>query len=272
VRDMSKISYFLRYEDKGQNTAQEHLKVLQQYGKVIWGQWRFTDSLLCKSTYHEMNMNVPFYLYALDKKVAFIKMRVIQVLTKEEVINNNLQYLIPNYYTIETPCSAFYLIDEIEICAPEEAKKVEVISSHRKVYDSGQVKSTAPWKVQEIENLIVDYSNENNNTPKNTELCFYIQSLIESAKLFSDFSQKLYDTFYIHLEDFPIYEAFYFHLNLVHDLIIKERGFPILNDEESIIFEEIIMDFAVYGKSEYLKNTSDILNFFFNPDNFINEE
>lgn len=151
--NMEHIGYFVRFNNFAVNpegTGKLHINVLKQYSKVIWGQWRNGVNLLNNKTMKEMNTMTPFSFYALDKNIALLKMRVIRVLTREEVIAEKLEYLIPNYYNIDTPCSAYYLIDKIEVFPPESAMKVININTNRPIYLASQVNSTTPWRVREI--------------------------------------------------------------------------------------------------------------------------
>ena len=152
---MEYTGYFVRFNNFATHpagTGRLHIDVLNQYSQVIWGQWRTGVNLLNEKIYNEMNNIAPFYFYALDKSVALLKMQVIRVLTREEVINEQLEYLIPNYYDINTPCSAYYLIDKIEILPAESAMKVININTKKPIYDAAQVNSTIPWRVCEIDN------------------------------------------------------------------------------------------------------------------------
>ena len=76
-------------------------------------------------TYKEMNKE-PFY-YMLSKNTALLKMRVIRVLRLEEIIQEELEYLLPKYYSLELNSAAYFLIDNIEILPVEYGQKVLTI-------------------------------------------------------------------------------------------------------------------------------------------------
>ena len=141
------MNYFIKFKENKNNTAQSHIDILNKYNQVIWGQWRTGTSLLNEKTMQEMNENVPFNLYILDKKSALLQMQVIKVLDRENVIDQNLEYLIPDYYDINTPCSAYYLIDKIKVFDPAEAENIYNINTEKCIYDAAQVNSCTPWRV-----------------------------------------------------------------------------------------------------------------------------
>lgn len=145
---------FNNYQANPAGTGRLHYQVLKEHGKVIWGQWRKGDTLLSEKRRTIMNQ-APFIFYALDREIALLKMTVEHVYTREEVIESRLEYLIPSYYSIDTPCSAYYLITNIEILPPEESARL-VSSSGKIVYNhKGQISSVAPWQVTETDDEII---------------------------------------------------------------------------------------------------------------------
>ena len=151
---MKHTGYFVKFNNFAMHpsgTGRLHIDVLAKHSQVIWGQWRNGANLLNEKIRIEMNEVAPFDFYALDKNVALLKMHTTRVLTKEEVIAENLEYLIPEYYDIDTPCSAYYLIDKIEILPPISATKVINVNTNRAIYEAAQVNSTTPWRVKEID-------------------------------------------------------------------------------------------------------------------------
>ena len=144
------MEYFLKFknfQEHPEGTGRLHYRTLQKHGKVLWGQWRKGKSLLSENTKTEMNNNAPFILNVLDKEVALLRLTVEHVYSREEVIEEHLEYLIPNYYDIDTPCSAYYLVSAIDILSSLEAMNIVNINTGRSVYQSGQINSAAPWRV-----------------------------------------------------------------------------------------------------------------------------
>lgn len=138
---------FKNYAHNPEGTGKLHYEVLAQLGQCIWGQWTANGNPMYASTLKRMNQEVPFYLYALDNNFALLKMRVERVLTKEEVCQEELGYLIPTYYSVDTPCASYYLISEIKIYPPEEGCKVIITNSGNSALSVSQVNSRGPMKV-----------------------------------------------------------------------------------------------------------------------------
>ena len=153
--DKGYLVRFKNYALSEEGTGKLHYQVLAKVGKCIWGQWTANGNPMYESTFKRMNEETPFYLYALDKQFALLKMRVERVLRKEEVINEQLGYLIPTYYSIDTPCANYYLISQIDIFPPEEAVKVIITSSGKCAYDVAQVNSRGPMAVHWEENTSI---------------------------------------------------------------------------------------------------------------------
>lgn len=138
---------FNNFKENPNGTGKLHYQVLKEYGKVLWGQWSANGNIMSQTTYDRMNNEVPFYLYAFDKNTALLKMKVDQVLYKDEVINQSLEYLIPSYYSIDTPCTNYYLISKIEILPAISAQNL-ITANGNNVYDKARnVNSCSPWNV-----------------------------------------------------------------------------------------------------------------------------
>lgn len=178
---MNKIGYFVKFNNYDLNpkgTGKLHYEVLQKEGKVIWGQWTKTKRILTNQTYKDMNEE-PFYLYALDKNTALLKMKVIRVLRLEEVIQEELEYLLPKYYSLELNSAAYFLIDNIEILPVEYGQRILTTRSKTSILSAKQVASFAPWKVYEeevdvklhVENEILE-NEENKDSQNYTVYCY----------------------------------------------------------------------------------------------------
>lgn len=138
---------FKNYEYNIEGTGKLHYEVLSEKGRCIWGQWTANGNPMYETTFKRMNQEVPFYLYALDNAFALLKMRVERVLTKEEVCEEKLENLIPDYYSVDTPCASYYLISNIEIYPPEEGSKVIITNSGNTALNINQINSRSPIKV-----------------------------------------------------------------------------------------------------------------------------
>lgn len=164
------LGYLVNFNDS--NTGKQHFLTLKEKGIVLWGQWKRSINGINVSPTRQRIMNEhPFYLYAFDRTVALLKMHCIHVYQTEEVIANKLTHLIPSYYSINTPCSAFYLIDNIEILPAVYAKNLIAINSGKEVFENArQVNNARPWHVKEKEPFlsfqppepIIDYNNLGN--------------------------------------------------------------------------------------------------------------
>ena len=167
--DKGYLVKFKNYALSEEGTGKLHYKVLSNYGKCIWGQWTINGNPMFQTTFDRMNKEVPFYLYAFDNNFALLKMKVEKVLRKEDIIDNNLNHLIPSYYSIDTPCANYYLISEINIFPVEEAIKVIVTNSGNNILSINQVNSRSPisvyWDENPNENYFKSKKNNNNYLP-----------------------------------------------------------------------------------------------------------
>ena len=109
--DKTSIGYAVRFQQTEQ--TYKHLDILRNYGQVLWGQWRKPGSHaeLSKITHDSMNKNGTT-IYAIGQTTVW-NMHVEKVLTTQEVKDQELEYLIPSYYDINTPCYCWYLIVNI---------------------------------------------------------------------------------------------------------------------------------------------------------------
>lgn len=155
MTDKGYLVRFKNYALSEEGTGKLHYQVLAEMGQCIWGQWTANGNPMYESTFKRMNEEAPFYLYALDKQFALLKMRVERVLRKEEVVNEQLGYLIPTYYSIDTPCASYYLISQIDIFPPEESTKVIITSSGNCAFNIAQVNSRGPIAVYWNENSTI---------------------------------------------------------------------------------------------------------------------
>lgn len=147
MQDIGYIVTFKNYAAHPEGTGKLHYDVLKQHGKCIWGQWSPNGNLMYENTYKRMNTETPFFLYAIDRQFALLKMTVERVLRKEEVLDEGLDYLIPSYYSVNTPCANFYLISSIDSFPAEELDRLVVKSSGGSASNVHQINSRGPIKV-----------------------------------------------------------------------------------------------------------------------------
>lgn len=150
---MENQDYAIRYKDTNEYRTQvEHEMIRATHGKVLWGAFNAQGSkrLFSENTKQSMNDNGPFYLYAYGgRSLPLLKMRVIKVVSREEVIASHIEHLIPSYYGLEQECFIYYLIDSITTYPPEEAQKI--YSRHgTRLYDAHQIPGCTPWTVQKM--------------------------------------------------------------------------------------------------------------------------
>ena len=113
------------------------------------------------------------------KNTALLKMKVIRVLRLEEVIQEELEYLLPKYYSLELNSAAYFLIDNIEILPVEYGQRILTTRSKTSILSAKQVASFAPWKVYEeevdvklhVENEILE-NEENKDSQNYTVYCY----------------------------------------------------------------------------------------------------
>lgn len=138
------------------STATEHTDLIHQYGSVLWGQFSTNgqDDNFSKRAYIEMNNHGEgCTVYALDRNSMLLKMKVDRVLTKAEVKDEKLEYLIPQYYGIDMPVHCYFQISEILALDPSHAHNLIHANSFRLVdsYTVMRINGTAPWNVREVE-------------------------------------------------------------------------------------------------------------------------
>lgn len=139
------IGYAVRFQQSEQ--TYKHLDILRDYGQVLWGQWRKPGSHaeLSKVTHDAMNKNGTT-IYAIGQTTVW-NMHVEKVLTTEEVKDQELEYLIPSYYDINTPCYCWYLIDEIKDYGNKECLLTLFTSKGTSFVNINQIPGSSPFKV-----------------------------------------------------------------------------------------------------------------------------
>lgn len=145
------IGYAVRFQESEQ--TYKHLDILREYGQVLWGQWRKpgSKSQLSKATKDSMNQKGTT-IYAIGQSTVW-NMHIEQVLTTEEVKKKQLEYLIPLYYDINTPCYCWYLIDDIKDYEGKDCLRTLFTSSGLSFINIHQIPGNSPFRVYSTGNL-----------------------------------------------------------------------------------------------------------------------
>lgn len=139
------IGYAVRFQQSEQ--TYKHLDILRDYGQVLWGQWRKPGSKaqLSKTTKDAMNKNGTT-IYAIGQTTVW-NMHIEKVLSTEEVKEQELEYLIPSYYDINTECYCWYLIDDIKDYESKECLLTLFTSSGLSFTNINQIPGNSPFRV-----------------------------------------------------------------------------------------------------------------------------
>ena len=140
------IGYAGRFNETEQTFS--HLDILREYGKVLWGQWRKpgSKSEYSNSTREKINKANNTDFYEIGQTTVW-KMTVEKVLTKKEVIEQNLISLIPPYYNINTECYCWYLVNDIKDYNGKECLSSLYTSGGLMLGRAHQIPGNAPWRV-----------------------------------------------------------------------------------------------------------------------------
>lgn len=259
---------FKNYEKVAEGTDKLHNEILIEKGKCLWGQWSITKNLMSENTLNRLNKETPFNLYALDNNYALLKMRVERVLTKEEIINEKLEHLIPSYYSINTPCCNYYLITSLETL-PVGYSNSLITTNGKSAFKAKQINSTSPWKVSwKDEKILVNVKIPNEKLIKE-QLYSATKSFAEGLRIWNEFDTNMYKVGF-DLEFHPVSELCNLFENVIWDLIVEYRGYPDLHEEEQNLFKEIVCEFLDDENSSF-KTIEEIVNAFLIPDFVINE-
>lgn len=140
------IGYAIRFQETKDTFS--HLDVLREEGQVLWGAWRKPGSvsLFSKSTKEQINSSDGVDYYAIGQTTVW-KMHVIQCLSTDEVTEQELDYLIPAYYNIDTEVYCWYLIDDIKDYGNRNCLSILHSSSGKTLENVHQIPGNNPWKV-----------------------------------------------------------------------------------------------------------------------------
>lgn len=154
----NKIGYAVRFIESEQTFT--HLDILREYGKVLWGQWRKPGGKgkYSATTWQDINTNGA-YFYEIGQTTVW-RMHVERIMSKEEVIQEKLELLIPSYYSINTDCYCWYLVDDIEDYGSKDCLTSIYSLSGQMLARAHQIAGNAPWKVYSTgdDNGIVKYT------------------------------------------------------------------------------------------------------------------
>lgn len=139
--------------------TKSHLDILREEGQVLWGAWRKQGSTATFSQRVKdmINTSEHGYAYYAIGQTTVWKMHVIQALTTEEVIAQNLEYLIPAYYSIKTPVYIWYLIDDIKDYQNRNCLSVLYSSGLYTLEHVHQIPGNQPWKIYSNDAVLEHY-------------------------------------------------------------------------------------------------------------------
>lgn len=158
MENRKKIGYALRFQESEQTFT--HLDILREYGKVLWGQWRKPGSKAQYSTSTKQDINANgANFYEIGQTTVWL-MHVERVMTKEEIIAEGLESLIPSYYNINTDCYCWYLVDDIKDFGSKDCLTSLYSSGGRMLARAHQIPGNAPWSVYSSgdDNGIIKYT------------------------------------------------------------------------------------------------------------------
>lgn len=136
------IGYAIRFNET-ENTF-KHLDILREYGEVLWGQWRKPGSKITSSSIvitEELST-----IYAIGQTTVW-NMHIKEVLNAQEIKNRKLEFLIPPYYSIDTECYCWYLIDDIKDYGDKECLTSIFTSSGKPFTVIHQIPGNSPFRV-----------------------------------------------------------------------------------------------------------------------------
>lgn len=143
--DKELIGYAVRFQETEQTF--KHLDILRDYGQVLWGQWRKpgSRSQLSVNTKNTINENGAT-IYAIGQTTVW-NMTIKEVLSTQEVIDRELEYLIPSYYDVNTDCYCWYLIEDIKDYEGKECLRTLFTSSGLSFINIHQIPGNSPFRV-----------------------------------------------------------------------------------------------------------------------------
>ena len=143
---LTKPSFAIRFNET--ELTFTHLDVLKIHGAVLWGAWQkigAKNPFLSKTTKDFMNQQ-GCTIYAIGQTTVW-NMSVTQTLYTEEVKEAALEYLIPSYYSIDTPCYCWYLIEDIKDYGDRNILAQLRTTSNKDLIHVAQIAGNAPWQV-----------------------------------------------------------------------------------------------------------------------------
>lgn len=145
MKNRKQIGFAIRFNESEETKS--HLDILREEGKVLWGAWSKPGSKATFSprTYTIVNQEGCYY-YAIGQTTVW-KMHVLQALTTEEVKEQQMEYLIPAYYTIDKPVYIWYLIDDIKDYENRNCLSVLYSSGGKTLEYVHQIPGNMPWSV-----------------------------------------------------------------------------------------------------------------------------
>lgn len=196
------MAKLITFKDLNRNskysTLNEHMKILFDKDKVLWGQFSdyYNKDNIENKVYKELNNNGNgCIIYAYDKMSMIIKLKVTRVLKTPEVLDEHLEEYIPKYYGIIQP--VHYYLEISNMLAIDKTEAKHFITSSGKTlnsYDKMQLNNNRPWNIYELE-----------NEPNNLNSLFIINKKIQikNSKLYNnkDDFEKNYTIYRIYHKD-----------------------------------------------------------------------
>jgi 5-methylcytosine-specific restriction endonuclease McrA len=146
------IGYAIRFNET-ENTF-KHLDILREYGEVLWGQWRKPGGKITSSSIRITEDLCT--IYAIGQTTVW-NMHVKEVLSKKDILERHLEFLIPSYYSIDTECYCWYLVDDIKDYEGKECLNSLFTSGGNPFSIIHQIPGNSPFRVYSTGNNIVPF-------------------------------------------------------------------------------------------------------------------
>lgn len=144
---MTQVGWAIRFVED--DNTMEHLNVLRKNKWVLWGQWKRANATghFSEATKQAMNECDDCHIYAIGSSTVW-DMHVVKVMTAEEIKAKHLEYLIPEYYNVDTDCYCWYLIDNIQTYSDKTILADMYRASGAPLLKNlAQIAGNKPWRI-----------------------------------------------------------------------------------------------------------------------------